>query len=348
MSKLVIPIAVAVIGAVLVTALTPLGDNLRELLFPTKADVSGSVTLNGEPARAAQVALDGERTTETDDEGRFRIQDVDDGRHELEISALNSRDEPPVDFKVERRDTEHDLGEITLTPRARLAYEGLVPVPSPAGFTYDIRLWIEADQPFLREIRSVHYTLPSPFPSTEVRAPNGPERAFCLRRMETFPSASPERPIPTALVDLGEGRSFEISWRPGNQAGAPSCPADGGNGPPPPPPPPPPSVGPPPPPPPPPAPQPPPPPEPPPPPPPPEDGEAVFRSAGCGSCHTLAAAGTSGSVGPNLDDSQPSFETVVDRVTNGRGAMPAFEDQLSESEIQAVATFVSQEAGDGE
>ena len=31
-------------------------------------------------------------------------------------------------------------------------------------------------------------------------------------------------------------------------------------------------------------------------------GETVFASAGCGACHTLSAAGSSGTVGPNLDD----------------------------------------------
>jgi len=31
-------------------------------------------------------------------------------------------------------------------------------------------------------------------------------------------------------------------------------------------------------------------------------GKAVFASAGCGGCHTLAAAGSSGTTGPNLDD----------------------------------------------
>ena len=70
------------------------------------------------------------------------------------------------------------------------------------------------------------------------------------------------------------------------------------------------------------------------------DGEAVFASAGCGGCHTLEAAGSSGTVGPNLDDAQPSFELVVDRVTNGAGAMPAFEGQLSEQEIADVAAYV--------
>ncbi len=71
------------------------------------------------------------------------------------------------------------------------------------------------------------------------------------------------------------------------------------------------------------------------------NGEQVFASAGCGSCHTFSKAGTSGTAGPNLDDLGPSFDTVVTQVTNGGGAMPAFEDQLSEQEIRDVAAFVS-------
>ena len=69
-------------------------------------------------------------------------------------------------------------------------------------------------------------------------------------------------------------------------------------------------------------------------------GEAVFASAGCGGCHTLEAAGSSGQVGPNLDDSKPDQALVVDRVTNGAGAMPAFEGQLDERQIQDVAAYV--------
>lgn len=69
-------------------------------------------------------------------------------------------------------------------------------------------------------------------------------------------------------------------------------------------------------------------------------GEGVYASAGCGGCHTLEAAGSSGSVGPNLDESQPDFELTVDRVTNGAGAMPAFEGQLSEQQIADVAAYV--------
>ena len=43
-----------------------------------------------------------------------------------------------------------------------------------------------------------------------------------------------------------------------------------------------------------------------------------WETGDCGSCHTLADAGTNGTIGPNLDESQPPVELVVDRVTNGR------------------------------
>ena len=69
-------------------------------------------------------------------------------------------------------------------------------------------------------------------------------------------------------------------------------------------------------------------------------GEAVFASAGCGGCHTLEAAGSSGNVGPNLDEAKPPHDLVVDRVTNGMGAMPSFKGQLEDEQIQDVAAYV--------
>ena len=68
-------------------------------------------------------------------------------------------------------------------------------------------------------------------------------------------------------------------------------------------------------------------------------GEAVF-TANCGSCHTLEEAGTSGAVGPNLDDSTLGLDGVVQQVENGGGVMPAFAGELSEEEIANVAAFV--------
>lgn len=75
-------------------------------------------------------------------------------------------------------------------------------------------------------------------------------------------------------------------------------------------------------------------------------GKEVFLGASaCGGCHTLADAGTSGTVGPNLDDAQPSADLVVERVTNGQGAMPSFASTLSEQQIADVAAYVSSVAG---
>jgi cytochrome c6 len=71
-------------------------------------------------------------------------------------------------------------------------------------------------------------------------------------------------------------------------------------------------------------------------------GKTVFTSAGCTSCHTLEAAGATGSVGPNLDEAKPDHDLVVERVTNGMGVMPSFKGQLDEQQIQNVAAFVVQ------
>ena len=68
-------------------------------------------------------------------------------------------------------------------------------------------------------------------------------------------------------------------------------------------------------------------------------------SAGCVGCHTLADAGATGTVGPNLDEAKPSDDLVVERVTNGKGPMPPFKGQLSEQQIQDVAAYVSSVAG---
>jgi mono/diheme cytochrome c family protein len=75
------------------------------------------------------------------------------------------------------------------------------------------------------------------------------------------------------------------------------------------------------------------------------DGKALFVSLGCTGCHTLAAAGSTGNVGPNLDQAKPSKELVIDRVTNGQGGMPSFSGQVSAKQIEAIAEYVSSSAG---
>jgi cbb3-type cytochrome c oxidase subunit III len=75
-------------------------------------------------------------------------------------------------------------------------------------------------------------------------------------------------------------------------------------------------------------------------------GKDIFL-ANCGSCHTLANAGTSGTVGPNLDQVKPAESIVQHQVINGGGAMPAFKGQLTPAQITAVAKYVSSVADKG-
>ncbi len=75
-------------------------------------------------------------------------------------------------------------------------------------------------------------------------------------------------------------------------------------------------------------------------------GKAVFTGAsGCIGCHTLADAGATGTVGPNLDEAMPSFDLAYDRVTNGQGGMPSFATSLTDQQRADVAAYVSSVAG---
>lgn len=71
-------------------------------------------------------------------------------------------------------------------------------------------------------------------------------------------------------------------------------------------------------------------------------GAAVFTSSGCGACHTLAAAGSNGAVGPNLDGRKPtqlSVKAVVQAGAIAGGAqMPAF--NLSATDLNNLAAYV--------
>jgi len=69
-------------------------------------------------------------------------------------------------------------------------------------------------------------------------------------------------------------------------------------------------------------------------------GQQLFAS-NCSVCH--GAQGTGGNGGPDLTSSEKakSLAAVVEQVSNGGGGMPAFKGQLSDSQINDVATYVS-------
>ena len=74
-------------------------------------------------------------------------------------------------------------------------------------------------------------------------------------------------------------------------------------------------------------------------------GKKVFLSAGCTGCHTLKDAGSTGTVGPNLDQAKPPLSLAVARVTKGAGAMPPFKGQLSTKQIADVTAYVVHATG---
>jgi cbb3-type cytochrome c oxidase subunit III len=74
------------------------------------------------------------------------------------------------------------------------------------------------------------------------------------------------------------------------------------------------------------------------------NGKVIFKSK-CGGCHTLAAAATTGTQGPNLDQLKPPYERARAQVVHGGGIMPAFKGTLTDAQITAVAKFVASSAG---
>jgi mono/diheme cytochrome c family protein len=68
----------------------------------------------------------------------------------------------------------------------------------------------------------------------------------------------------------------------------------------------------------------------------------MFNTWGCSACHVLKDADATGHVGPSLDGDANLTQTfLVNRITNGQGAMPAFGGQLSDAEIAQLASYIA-------
>ena len=71
------------------------------------------------------------------------------------------------------------------------------------------------------------------------------------------------------------------------------------------------------------------------------NGSQIWQQAGCGGCHTLAAAGSTGTAGPNLDQLHPSASLVASWVRSGGPSMPSYAGSLSDAQIGALAAYVA-------
>jgi mono/diheme cytochrome c family protein len=77
----------------------------------------------------------------------------------------------------------------------------------------------------------------------------------------------------------------------------------------------------------------------------PKKGSPLWASNGCGGCHTLAAANSSGTTGPNLDQLKPDYRAVTAQVTNGGAVMPSFKKTLSAQQIADLSAYVVTSTG---
>ena len=236
MTQLVLPVLVAVLGTLLVTALTPLGELVREIPFPTRAAVSGSAVVDGRPAPAARLDLDGKDEGETDSDGRFLLSSVSNGEHRLKLQMIGAKTRE-WEFTVDRGETKLNLGSIDLQPLVRLGYTATVTPPRfgnrrsasslNADVGYDLTLWIRGDAAATGRIKSVSYTLPAPLPSVPVNGSTAGQ-AFCYRQAGTLPFddllvVGGAFTNPAAVVSLGDGEPFQIAAQPGD-ARPPNCP----------------------------------------------------------------------------------------------------------------------------
>lgn len=74
-----------------------------------------------------------------------------------------------------------------------------------------------------------------------------------------------------------------------------------------------------------------------------QKGRDLFVNWSCGSCHALSDAGGTGHVGPSFDGNPNLTKAfIINRITDGQGAMPAFGGQLTDEEIAELASYIVQ------
>lgn len=216
--KPTLAILLPVVTALLITILSPLGDRLRDRLFPSTSSVRGVVHLNGNPLRAADVLLDGKEHAETEVNGSFVLPGIPAGDHVLTVTALGARTHR-FPLVVKRNSEETDLGMLELTPSLRLAGEGSGGLEPPSNpFTpkfkvqYELAVWLEGDDDVVSQVKSVRYILPRRLRPAPVDI-SSRNNSFCFHIKDTLElrmGESVEGSI-NALVTFSDGRTLELS-----------------------------------------------------------------------------------------------------------------------------------------
>jgi hypothetical protein len=212
-NKFVIGPLVAGVTVIFVAVATPVGERVREALFPTSIVVEGSVLKSGKPAAQLRILLDDSTTTTTTDSGKFLFENVSKGVHAIQVRArgeqilFNDRFSVPEGLKDKLKldpfnleaEPQGKIPEDPKRPAPNLAFvkqskqpdyqvslmHAATPLPPggrPAGFesnTYRITVWVQATSAISSQIERVTYYLHPTFnPSVVTRY--SPENQFSL------------------------------------------------------------------------------------------------------------------------------------------------------------------------
>ena len=156
-TKVVLPVLVAVIAALVIAIVTPLGDKVKEWLFPTKVTVTGSVLVGGQPTEGVSLTLDGEPVDPTDVQGEFVLADVGKGEHELALEKVGTSPRKPYRFTV--GDSDKKLQPLTLQPLVGVRFVHDEGQPA-ATVHYQAYVWLLGRPKALSRVKSVVYELP--------------------------------------------------------------------------------------------------------------------------------------------------------------------------------------------
>lgn len=87
-------------------------------------------------------------------------------------------------------------------------------------------------------------------------------------------------------------------------------------------------------------------------------GRALFADEGCDACHSIAAVGAEGKLGPRLDTLDDDADDIVEGITEPRedtadgfpeNLMPTdYARRMGGADVQALAAFVAAASGTGE
>src|SRR3546814_12272954 len=81
-----------------------------------------------------------------------------------------------------------------------------------------------------------------------------------------------------------------------------------------------------------------------------EKGKTLFMTGAvpaCAVCHALSDAGSSGAIGPDLDELKPDAARIKKVLQEGMGVMPSFANSLDEASMDAIAASVVPRSEEG-